>query len=246
MRPAWPAACQDDGATYNIYAEGSQAARVWPLELLPMLIGPGEWAQIERGIVQRARMLNAVLADVYGQRTLLDGGLLPPSLVLAHPQYLRALHGCVPPGGVHLHIAAFDLARGPDGLWWVLDQRTQAPSGLGYLLENRLIIGQQFPEAFRDLRVQRLASSFQVLLQGLLQLSPAGERSRVVLLTPRAGQRDLLRAGVPGPLPRHHAGGRRRPHRARQPALPQDPARAGAGACAAAPGGRRIPWTLWS
>lgn len=175
---------QDDGATYNIYAEGSQAARVWPLELLPMLIGPGEWAQIERGIVQRARMLNAVLADVYGQRTLLDGGLLPPSLVLAHPQYLRPLHGCVPPGGVHLHIAAFDLARGPDGGWWVLDQRTQAPSGLGYLLENRLIIGQQFPEAFRDLRVQRLASSFQVLLQGLLQLSPAGERSRVVLLTP--------------------------------------------------------------
>ena len=175
---------QDDGATYNIYAEGNQAARVWPLELLPMLVGAGEWAQIERGIAQRARLLNATLADVYGQRRLLDEGLLPPSLVLAHPQYLRPLHNCVPPGGVHLHIAAFDLARGSDGLWWVMGQRTQAPSGLGYLLENRLIIGQQFPEAFRDLRVQRLAASFQVLLQGLLQLSPAGERSRVVLLTP--------------------------------------------------------------
>lgn len=179
---------QEDGATYNVYADdagpGGQSARAWPLELLPMLLGADEWVAIEQGVAQRARLLNATLADVYGPRHLLDEGLLPPSLVLAHPQYLRPLHGCVPPGGVHLHIAAFDLARGADGLWWVLAQRTQAPSGLGYLLENRLIIAQQFPEAFRDLRVQRLAASFQSLLQGLLKLSPAGERSRVVLLTP--------------------------------------------------------------
>lgn len=175
---------QDDGATYNVFQDGAQSARVWPLELLPMLLGSDEWAVIERGVMQRARLLNATLADVYGPRRLLDLGLLPPSLVLAHPQYLRPLHGCVPPGGVHLHIAAFDLARGPDGGWWLLGQRTQAPSGLGYLLENRLIIAQQFPEAFRDLHVQRVAASFQTLLQGLLRLSPAGERSRVVLLTP--------------------------------------------------------------
>ncbi len=174
----------DDGATYNVYAEGSEAPREWPLELLPVLIGAEEWADIEAGVAQRARLLNATLADVYGERRLLDEGLLPPSLVLGHPQYLRPLHGCVPPGGVHLHVAAFELTRGPDGGWWVLGQRTQAPSGLGYLLENRLIIAQQFPEAFRDLHVQRVASSFQTLLQGLLRLSPAGERSRVVLLTP--------------------------------------------------------------
>ncbi|MBT9597122.1 MAG: circularly permuted type 2 ATP-grasp protein [Vitreoscilla sp.] len=174
----------DDGATYNVYAEGSEAPREWPLELLPVLIGAEEWADIEAGVAQRARLLNATLADVYGERRLLDEGLLPPSLVLGHPQYLRPLHGCVPPGGVHLHVAAFELTRGPDGGWWVLGQRTQAPSGLGYLLENRLIIAQQFPEAFRDLHVQRVAASFQTLLQGLLRLSPAGERSRVVLLTP--------------------------------------------------------------
>lgn len=174
---------RDDGATYNVYDEGNESARTWPLELLPMIVDAQEWAVIERGVQQRVRLMNATLADVYGERTLLDKGLLPPSLVLGHPQYLRAMHGVVPPGRVHLHVAAFDLERGPDGGWWVLGQRTQAPSGLGYLLENRLIISQQFPEAFRDLRVQRVASAFQRMLQGLLRLSPAGDRSRIVLMT---------------------------------------------------------------
>jgi uncharacterized circularly permuted ATP-grasp superfamily protein/uncharacterized alpha-E superfamily protein len=175
---------QDDGATYNVYSEGSQQPRVWPLELLPMLISAEEWGGIERGVTQRARLLNAALADIYGPQTLLDEGLLPASLVLGHPQYLRPVHGCAPPGGVYLHVVGFDLARGPDGLWWVVGQRTQAPSALGYLLENRLIIAQQFPEAFHDLRVQRLAAAFQSLMEGLLRLSPGGPRSRVVLLTP--------------------------------------------------------------
>lgn len=177
---------QEDGATYNVYSDDDelQSSRVWPLELLPMLIGADEWRGIEQGVVQRARLLNETLADVYGPRRLLDAGLLPPSLVFAHPQYLRPMHGCVPPGGIYLHSVAFDLARGADGLWWVVGQRTQAPSGPGYMLENRLIIAQQFPEAFREMSVQRLAASFQAMMQGLMRLSPGGERSRVALLTP--------------------------------------------------------------
>ena len=175
---------QDDGVTYNVYAEGAAAANAWPLEPLPFLIDAASWAAIERGVVQRARLLDAALADVYGNRDLLDEGLLPSSLVLAHPQYLRAMHGCRPAGGVRLHVAAFDLARGPDGDWRVVSQRTQAPSGLGYLLQNRLIVSQQFPAAFRDLHVQRIASGFLGLLQGLQRLSPEGDDARVVLLTP--------------------------------------------------------------
>jgi len=175
---------QDDGVTYNVYAEGAAAASAWPLEPLPFLIDAASWSAIERGVVQRARLLDAVLADVYGSRDLLDEGLLPASLVLAHPQYLRAMHGCRPAGGVRLHVAAFDLARGADGGWRVVSQRTQAPSGLGYLLQNRLIVSQQFPAAFRDLHVQRIASGFLGLLQGLQRLSPEGEGARVVLLTP--------------------------------------------------------------
>ena len=175
---------QDDGVTYNVYAEGAAAASAWPLEPLPFLIDAASWSAIERGVVQRARLLDAVLADVYGSRSLLDEGLLPASLVLAHPQYLRAMHGCRPVGGVRLHVAAFDLARGPEGDWRVVSQRTQAPSGLGYLLQNRLIVSQQFPAAFRDLHVQRIASGFLGLLQGLQRLSPEGDDARVVLLTP--------------------------------------------------------------
>jgi uncharacterized circularly permuted ATP-grasp superfamily protein/uncharacterized alpha-E superfamily protein len=175
---------QDDGVTYNVYADATGAASAWPLEPLPFLVDAASWRTIEAGAIQRARLLDAVLADVYGSRSLLDDGLLPASLVLAHPQYLRAMHGCRPAGGVRLHVAAFDLARGVDGTWRVVSQRTQAPSGLGYLLENRLIIAQQFPAAFRDLHVQRVAAGFLGLLQGLQRLHPAGENARVVLLTP--------------------------------------------------------------
>ncbi len=175
---------REDGATYNVYADGNQASHTWPLELLPFIVEPEDWALIERGVHQRMRMLNKVLADLYGPQTLLREGLLPPSLVMAHPQYLRAAHGIVPRGGVHLHIAAFDLARGPEGRWWVLAQRLQAPSGLGYLVENRIIIRHQFPDAFADMRVQRLGASLKGLLEGLLRLSEAGTASRIALLTP--------------------------------------------------------------
>jgi len=189
---------QEDGASYNVYAgngdgtdgELGSASHVWPLELLPLLVGAREWRRIAAGLRQRAALLNAVLADVYaadGGR-LLREGLLPASLVLAHPQYLRPLQGCRPPGGVHLHVVGFDLARGPDGLGWVVAQRTQAPSGLGYMLENRLLIAEQFPEAFRELAVQRLGGAFRVLLQGLMRLAQgccaAGETPRIALLTP--------------------------------------------------------------
>jgi len=181
----------EDGASYNVHSDappmpgdGAPLARHWPLELLPMLIEPDEWRGIEAGIAQRARLLDAVMADTYGERKLLQQGLLPASLVLAHPQYLRAMHGSKAAGDVHLHVLAFDLTRCADGHWWVVGQRTQAASGLGYVLENRLIIAQQFPEAFRQMAVQRLAASYRDLIQALTKLSPAGERSRVALLTP--------------------------------------------------------------
>ncbi len=175
---------REDGATYNVYADGSQSTHEWPLELLPFIVQPPEWALIERGVLQRVKLLNTVLADLYGPQMLLREGLLPPSLVLAHPQYLRPAHGIVPRGGVHLHIAAFDLARGPEGRWWVLAQRLQAPSGLGYLVENRIIVRHQFPEAFSAMHVQRLGSALKGMLEGLLRLSAEGTAARVALLTP--------------------------------------------------------------
>ncbi|MES2878372.1 MAG: circularly permuted type 2 ATP-grasp protein, partial [Pseudomonadota bacterium] len=130
------------------------------------------------------RLLEKVMADVYGPQQLLAQGLLPPALVQGHPGYLRAMHGVKPVGGTHLHIAAFDLARGPDGNWWVVSQRCQAPSGLGYLLENRLAISSQFPQAFQAMRVQRLAGTYRALMDSLRSMSPAGADSHLALLTP--------------------------------------------------------------
>ena len=175
---------REDGATYNVYAEGGDASRPWPLELLPFIVQPQEWAAIERGVSQRARLMAATLADIYGDQTLLRDALLPASLVFAHPHYLRPAHGLWPAAAAPLHIAAFDLARKPEGGFCVLAQRLQAPSGLGYLLENRLIIGPQFFDQFAGLRVQRLAATFRSMLDGLMRASPAGAHSRVVLLTP--------------------------------------------------------------
>jgi len=179
---------QEDGVTYNVYADvaapAGGASREWPLELLPAIVPADDWAEIERGVVQRARLLEATMADIYGEQRLLRDALLPASLVYGHPQYLRAAHGLWPAGGQHLFIVGFDIARSPQGRFRVLMQRTQTPSGLGYLLENRLIVRPQFAEQFDALHVQRLAASFRTLLDGLLAASPAGARSRVVLLTP--------------------------------------------------------------
>nr|WP_284306696.1 circularly permuted type 2 ATP-grasp protein [Hydrogenophaga electricum] len=175
---------RDNGVTYNVYADASGLQRPWALDLFPMLVSTEEWARIEAGVQQRARLLNAVMADLYGPQTLLRQGLLPSALVHGHPGYLRAMQGLQPAGGTWLHIVALDLAHGPDGQWWVVGQRTQAPSGLGYLLENRIAISRQFPKAFAGLKVQRLAASYRALMDGIKAQAPEGEHARIALLTP--------------------------------------------------------------
>ena len=174
---------RDNGVTYNVYADANGPQRPWSLDLFPLIISPDDWAGIEAGIKQRTRLLNDIMADVYGPQNLLKQGLLPAALVQGHPGYLRAMQGVQPAGGMFLHIAAFDMARGPDGKWWVVSQRTQAPSGLGYLLENRLSISMLFSEAFQGMQVQRLADSYKALVDSMKTLSAVAD-SRIVLLTP--------------------------------------------------------------
>ncbi len=174
---------RDNGVTYNVYADANGPQRPWSLDLFPLIISPDDWAGIESGIKQRTRLLNHIMADVYGAQDLLKQGLLPAALVQGHPGYLRAMQGVQPAGGMFLHIAAFDMARGPDGKWWVVSQRTQAPSGLGYLLENRLSISMLFSEAFQGMQVQRLAESYKALVDSMKSLSAVAD-SRIVLLTP--------------------------------------------------------------
>jgi uncharacterized circularly permuted ATP-grasp superfamily protein/uncharacterized alpha-E superfamily protein len=159
--------------------------RPWNLDSIPLLIPPSEWNELEAGLIQRARLLNCILADLYGPQQLLRGGLLPPALVFANPGFWRPCHGM--PTAVHpyLHMLAVDLARSPDGQWWVLADRTQAPSGAGYALENRTVLAETFPDLFREFQVRRLASFFRSFRDTLLNLSPSRrDNPRVVLLTP--------------------------------------------------------------
>ena len=176
---------REDGITYNIYADAKGADRPWQLDLLPQIIDAGDWAGLSAGIAQRASLLDAVLADLYGPQVLLAEGLLPPELVFGHDNFLWPCQGLRPPGGRFLHVYAADLARAPDGRWWVVADRTQAPSGAGYALENRQIIAQAFPETFRELGVQQLGGFFTGLQDMLRRHAPAapGETPLIVLLT---------------------------------------------------------------
>lgn len=179
---------RDDGITYNVYSDDGGAQRPWSLDLLPYIISADEWTRLEAGIAQRAMLLSKIMRDIYGPQRLLADGLLPPALVLGNPGYLRPLAGCKPAGGTYLHIMAFDLAHGPDGTWWVVSQRTQSPSGMGYALQNRIITRHLFPDAFRELRAQRMASSYRRLLDTLARLGAETNGTHaapnVVLLTP--------------------------------------------------------------
>ncbi|WPC05834.1 circularly permuted type 2 ATP-grasp protein [Pseudomonas benzenivorans] len=175
---------QENGVTYNVYAEPDGADRPWELDLLPNLIPAQEWQQIAAGVAQRASLLNAVLADIYGPQRLIADGLLPAELVFGHNNFLWPCQGVQPPGGTFLHLYAVDLARAPDGRWWVTADRTQAPSGAGYALENRQIVSRTLPELYRELNVQYLGGFFRTLQDSLAQQAPAdGETPLVVLLT---------------------------------------------------------------
>ena len=175
----------ENGVTYNVYDDAHGMERPWELDPLPWVIGPAEWACLEAALAQRARLLNAVLADVYGPQRLLAEGLLPPELVFAHPGFLRPCHGLSVSNDWYLHVYAVDLARAPDGQWRVLADRAQSPAGAGYALENRQVLSSLLPEVLRDCQVQRLASYFAALRQTLHDVATRHrDNPRIVLLTP--------------------------------------------------------------
>jgi uncharacterized circularly permuted ATP-grasp superfamily protein/uncharacterized alpha-E superfamily protein len=176
---------EENGVTYNVYGDPRGVERPWQLDPIPMLLDAGEWAGIEAAVAQRALLLDRILADLYGPQRLLRDDRLPPELVFAHPGFLRPCHGLRVPGDRHLHVYGVDLARSPDGRWWVLADRCQAPSGAGYTLENRVVMARVMPEIFREFNVRRLAGYFQTYRDALGRLAPEGcDTPRIVLLTP--------------------------------------------------------------
>ena len=175
---------REHGVTYNVYSEGRSAERPWNLDLLPLVISSAEWEELEKGLLQRTRLVNLLLGDIYGEQRILRDGLAPPGLIQANPCFLRQCHGVKPAGGRYLTLHAVDLARAADGCWWVLADRTQCPSGVGYTLENRIIVSKILADEMRDLRVHRLASFFKARKSGLRAMAPWTETPTIVLLTP--------------------------------------------------------------
>ena len=174
----------ENGVTYNVYADPQGADRPWALDPLPLMVSAAEWRTIEAGLEQRARLLDAVLADLYGPQRLLAEGLVPSELPFGHPNFLWPCHDIVPKGGHWLTLYAADLARAPDGRWWLLADRTQTPSGAGYALENREIVEQVLPEPMRAVHARRIDGFFGELRDSLLEWADDGESPLAVILTP--------------------------------------------------------------
>jgi uncharacterized circularly permuted ATP-grasp superfamily protein/uncharacterized alpha-E superfamily protein len=172
----------ENGVTYNVYADSQGRDRPWVLDPLPLLLTAAEWREIELGVLQRARLFDALLADLYGAQRLLADGTVPAELPFGHPNFLWPCHG-IPAGGNRLHVYAADIARSVDGRWWVLADRTQTPSGPGYALENRQIVSRVFPDLLRDTGVRSLGGFFGALRESLLR-ADGGEAPLAVVLTP--------------------------------------------------------------
>lgn len=174
----------ENGVTYNVYADSQGADRPWTLDPLPLVLTAAEWGGIERGVAQRAQLLNALLADLYGPQRLIAEGLVPPQIPFGHPSFLWPCYGVVPREGVWLRLYAADLARAPDGRWWVIADRAQAPSGAGYALENRQIMEQVLPHAIRELGVRRIRGFFGEMREQLLAGGGSDDGGLAVILTP--------------------------------------------------------------
>lgn len=172
---------RDAGVSYR--APGETADRSWPLSHLPLLIDAAEWKQISEGVKQRAQLFELMLRDLYGEGKLVSDGAIPAAAIAGSAEYLRSVCGVTPPGGQYLNLYAADIGRGPDGRWWVLNDRAQAPSGAGYALENRLVMARALTSLFGAMNVERLAPFFEAFRNSLRGISERDE-PRIGLLTP--------------------------------------------------------------
>lgn len=185
---------RENGVTYVLHGE-QQGHRPWELDPIPFIISNTDWQTISDGLTQRAELLNLILTDLYGERTLIKDGVIPPETVYAHAGFLRACIGLAPSESPFLLNYAADLGRGPDGNIWILGDRTQAPSGAGYALENRTVLARALPNLFGEVGVHRLSFFFRTLqnsvadlqyqLESAIRVAPHQiDNPHVVVLTP--------------------------------------------------------------
>lgn len=176
---------KENGVTYNIYGDPSGMNRPWNLDVIPFMLSKEEWETIEAGLIQRATLFDLLLKDIYGERRLMREGILPMEIIYNHPGFLRECTGIKLPGQHNLVIYSADMARSINGQIWILNDRTQAPSGSGYALENRLAMARIVPELFNGLRVRRLSPYYNALRKALTGIAhKQNKQPRIVILTP--------------------------------------------------------------
>ncbi|MES1168389.1 MAG: circularly permuted type 2 ATP-grasp protein, partial [Oleiharenicola lentus] len=176
----------EQDVSMNVYRGERAGSQLWPLDVLPLLIGAGEWAELTRGLRQRAHLFNELLLDLYGEQKLLRDGLMPAAIAMHNPHFLRPCTGLGRGSPAFLHTLAVDVARSSDGRWWVIEDRLDAPSGLGYSLQNRIITRQALPDVFHRAPVSRLYQFFHDYRESLESLAATSDDPRIVLLSPGA------------------------------------------------------------
>jgi len=175
----------NQGVTFSVYADDRGSEKIFPFCLVPRLVGAAEWARLERGLLQRVRVIEAFLDDVYGPQRILAEKAIPADLVLGARGYEPKLRGVRPPGGVRVHVAGIDLIRDPAGTWRVLEDNIRCPSGVSYVLENRLLSKRVLPDVLDRARVHRLDQYPSRLAAALRSVAPgAPDQVTAVVLTP--------------------------------------------------------------
>jgi uncharacterized circularly permuted ATP-grasp superfamily protein len=176
----------EQGVTFSVYSDQRGSEKVMPMCLVPRVIAAAEWARVERGLVQRLRALEMFLADVYGEQVVLSERIIPPELIYKSKHYIPKLRGMRLPGGVRMHVSGIDLIRDPAGQMCVLEDNLRTPSGVSYVLENRVITKRVFQHAMERVGVRRVDDYPTQLAEALRSVSPTGdpESAKVVVLTP--------------------------------------------------------------
>jgi uncharacterized circularly permuted ATP-grasp superfamily protein len=172
------------GVTFNVYHNNEGTERIFPFDLIPRIVSCEEWKFLERGLKQRIYALNQFLGDIYGKQKILQDGIIPRELVESASGFLQPCRDSQPPKDIWCHITGTDLVRDRDGLWYVLEDNLRCPSGVSYVLENRRVMKNTFPQVFEKMKILPVENYSSRLLETLLNLVSEIPDPTVALLTP--------------------------------------------------------------
>jgi len=175
---------ENNGVTYNIYEDSDKPKnRSWELDPIPFVIAEDEWKRIEKGLEQRAKLFNLIFRDLYSEQRLLKENIIPSELIFSHKGFIREVFDFGYKDEFNINLYAADMARGPDGKMWIVSDKTHAPSGLGYAIENRLTMNTVTKDLYKDMKFKRL-SPFLEDLKSVIEKMAGGDLEKAALLTP--------------------------------------------------------------